>query len=225
MDTELYKALLEKPLAMHVPGLTQAQDAQQEINNAIDALGGLNNTLPSGEIVNLDKIEKAQSQLNAAMTQIHSATAQMQYVADNAIWLSSKANLVSSLDHAIGLPVSSCFNANTVFDVISGSLDTFFSEGMRVAHALSNKVKECISGSLSWEELEKIINTAIDKINKVKVAINEKVESCKRALKEFEDKIMNSSIATTLRGIYNNPCTKAVLDSTLPPDIKAVLNR
>ncbi|WP_367971606.1 hypothetical protein RJD38_21190 [Vibrio scophthalmi] len=218
MNIDIYKALGNGPITMTCPGLDGAKAAQGQTNDAIRKLNALG--LDELQEVDLELINRVESKLGAANTAMDGAMGHMQHLADNALWLSSKSNMVATLDKMAGLPVSSCVNTEKVFGPIAGASDKLFAAGSEVASNISQKVDDYLSGSLDLPEFESFLSDVGGLIDDATAKFDAMVAEGKAIIAEFEKKIMDSSFANAIDAVWNNPCTQAIMQSTLPDDIK-----
>ncbi|WP_418113394.1 hypothetical protein RJD40_10600 [Vibrio scophthalmi] len=218
MNIDVYKVLGSGSMSMTCPGINEAKAAQSTTNEAIRKLNALG--LDELQEVDIALITQIESKLSAATSAMDRTMSHMQSLADNALWLSSKSNMVSTLDTMAGLPVSSCVNTDKVFGPIAGGADKLFTAGSEVASAIGQKVDDYLSGAMSALELEEYLSGVSGLIDDCTAQFDAMVAEGKAIIDEFEQKIMNSGIASAIDAVWNNPCTQAIMQATLPDDIK-----
>ncbi|MBE8578713.1 hypothetical protein [Vibrio sp. OPT18] len=218
MNIDIYKALGNGPITMTCPGLDGAKAAQNQTNDAIRKLNALG--LDELQEVDLELINRIESKLGAANTAMDGAMGHMQHLADNALWLSSKSNMVATLDQMAGQSGSPCSNANKIFGPINGDSNMLFSTTLNIATSIAQKVDDYLSGVLDLPEFESFLSSVGCLIDDATAKFDVMVAEGKATIAEFEKKIMDSSFANTIDAVWNNPCTQAIMQSTLPDDIK-----
>ncbi|HHP0469577.1 TPA: hypothetical protein ACRZ6V_001233 [Vibrio harveyi] len=218
MNIDVYKALGNKPIQMKCPGLDEAKGAQNVTNDAIRKLQDLG--LDDMQEVDLEVINRIEQKLATANTAMNGAMGHMQNLADNAMWFASKSNLVSSLDTMAGFPVAPCVNTSALFGPINGVAAEIFSKVDTLAQTISTKIEGYLSGALDAIELEQYLSSVGEFIDDATAKFDKMVADGKALIDEFEQKVMNSSIASAIDALWNNPCTQAILGATLPDDIK-----
>ena len=221
MNIDVYKKLNDGPLVMKCPGLDEAKQTQNGINDVISKLRSLGLDPTNG--VNIALITQIEEKLNLSILAMDRNMGYMQSLADDAIWLSSKTNLISTLDDMAGLPVSSCVNADALFAPLTGGASALYDAASQLSQNIIQKIDDFLSGVSDLAELEAFLNTLSGLIDASIATFDSMVSEGKAMISAFEKKIMNSSVASAIDSVWDNPCTQAILQETLPDDIKDIL--
>lgn len=218
MNIDVYKALGNKPIQMKCPGLNEAKAAQAQVNTAIQKLKTLG--LDEMQEIDMEVINALENKLNLVNTSVDNTMGHMQNLSDNAMWFASKSNMISSLDIMAGLPVAPCVNTSSLFGPITGGASVLFGQMDSHIQTMIEKIDAYLSGALDALELERYLSSAGSVVSELTAKFNTMVEDGNALIAEFEQKMMNSSIASSLDALWSNPCTQSILDATLPDDIK-----
>ncbi|MCX2788352.1 hypothetical protein [Vibrio sp. Sgm 5] len=218
MNIDVYKALGSKPIQMKCPGLDEAKAAQTQVNTVIQKLQALG--LDEMQEIDMEVINVLEDKLSLVNTSVDNTMGHMQNLSDNAMWFASKSNLVSTLDTMAGFPVAPCVNTSALFGPINGVAAEIFSKVDTLAQTISIKIESYLSGALDAIELELYLSGVGELIDDTTAKFDKMVADGKALIDEFEQKVMNSSIASAIDALWSNPCTQSILDATLPDDIK-----
>jgi prophage DNA circulation protein len=221
MNIDVYKKLNDGPLVMKCPGLDEAKQTQNGINDVISKLRSLGLDPTNG--VNIALITQIEEKLNLSISAMDRNMGYMQSLADDAIWLSSKTNLISTLDDMAGLPVSSCVNTDALFAPLTGGANALYDAASQLSQRIMQKIDDFLSGASDLVDFEAFLNTLSGLIDSSIATFDSMVSEGKAMISAFEAKIMNSSVASAIGSVWDNPCTQAILETILPDDIKDLL--
>ncbi len=221
MNIDVFKKLNEGPLVMKCPGLDEAKRTQNNTNDAIDKLHSLG--LDPLHTIDINLILQIEEKLNLSISAMDRNMGYMQKLADDAIWLSSKTNLISTLDTMAGLPVSSCVNTDELFAPLTGGATALYEAADQLSSEIIQKIEDFISSIIDVEELEAYLRTLSDLITPIITNFDSMVSSGNAMINSFNQKITNSSVASSIDSVWSNSCTKAVMQAVLPDDIKSLL--
>lgn len=221
MNIDIYKKLNEVPLLMKCPGLDTAKASQDGINDVISKLRLLG--LDISNNVDIELITNVEQKLNLSISAMDRNMGYMQSLADDAIWLSSKTNLVSSLDDMAGLPVSDCVNTSSLFAPITGGASILYNAASELSNNITQQIVDFLAGASDAAALNTYLGTLSEIIDAMTAPFDAMIDEGKALLNALEQKIMNSAIAGSISSVWNNPCTQGILGATLPDEIKDML--
>lgn len=218
MNIDIYNKIKSGGLAMTSPSVDVGNQAISQLNKVSDALGPLESL--GVDLAVLDSVKASLSLANAGLT---GGVSHIASSASDSLRLGSLAAQANRLDAMVGSVPSSCFNTEALFATVNGAVDDAFNAINSVANDLSRKIADFISGDLSLSELELILSTVGDELKAGLDSISGMIDKELGLLAELGEKIQACSLAQSIEALWSNPCTQAVLDQTLPPDIKALL--
>lgn len=218
MNIDIYNKIKSGGLAMTSPSVGVGNQAISQLNQVSDALGPLESLG-----VDLAVLNSAKASLSLANASLTGGVSHIASTASDSLRLGSLAAQANRLDALVGSVPSSCFNTEALFATVNGAVDEAFNAINGVASDLSSKIADFISGNLSLAELESALSSIGDELQAGLDSIKGMIDKELALLTELGEKIQASSLAQSIEALWNNPCTQAVLDQTLPSDIKALL--
>ncbi len=219
MNINIYNQIRSTGLNMTSPAVGVGNAALAEVNAADAALQPLEDL----GVVDTDILQQARSSLGQANSSLTGGVSQIATTANDSLRLSGMAQQVNRVDALVGQVPSSCFNTEAMFASVNGACDELFNAVGDVAKQISDKVAAYLAGSVDLSELESFLSGVGSALQGSLDGLADKFASETALLQELKDKIEASSLAQSIEALWNNPCTQAVLDTTLPPDIKAHL--
>ncbi|MBF4249585.1 DUF7217 family protein [Vibrio anguillarum] len=219
MNIDIYNKIKSGGLVMTSPAVDVGNQALSQVNQADQAL----EPLESLGIIDLGVLQTARSALSLSNSSLTGSVTHIASTANDSLRLSSMAQQVNKLDALSNQVPSSCFNSEAMFASVNGACDELFNQIGGVASEISKKVSDYLSGLIDASELESYLAGVGGLLQGGIDGLASKLSSETGLLKEMAEKIQASSLAQSIEALWKNECTQGVLDTTLPPDIKALL--
>lgn len=219
MNIAIYNQIRSSGLNMTSPAVDVGNQAILAVNQADQAL----QPLEALGVIDTGILQSTKQSLQLANSSVTGSVSHIAGTAGDALRLSSMAQQVNKLDALSNAVPSSCFNTEALFSSVNGGCDEMFNGIGNIAGGISKKVADYIAGSISTSELEAYLSGVGADLQSGMDDLTNRLTSELELLTDLKDKIQSSSLAQSIESLWNNPCTKSVLDTTLPPDIKALL--
>lgn len=219
MNIDLYKHIQANGLNMTSPAVGIGNNALSAVNQADNALQPLENL----GLVDVNILQSARQTLNMANSSVTGTVSHIAQTANDSLRLSSMASQVNKLDALVNVVPSSCFNSEALFASVNGACDELLNSIADTSAQITNKVSDYLNGLIDTSALEAFLAGIGNSLQSFLDDLSAKLLAELELLNELKDKIQASSLAQSILALWNNPCTQAVLDTTLPPDIKALL--
>ncbi|WP_140347607.1 DUF7217 family protein [Vibrio parahaemolyticus] len=219
MNIDIYNKIRTSGLSMTSPAVDVGNQALNQVNQADQALQPLENL----GVIDLGVLQDARNALSSANNGLTGSVSHIANTANDSLRLSSMAQQVNKLDALSNQVPSSCFNSEALFASVNGACDELFNQIGSLASDISSKVADYFSGVISISELESFLSGIGGMLSEAVDGLASKLAAESELLNEMAEKIKASSLAQSIEALWKNECTQAVLDTTLPPDIKALL--
>lgn len=219
MNVDIYNKIRTAGLDMSSPAIGVGNQAISAVNQADQAL----QPLEALGVIDSNLLQGVRSSLNLANGSLIGSVSHITSTANDALRLSSMAQQVNKLDALSSAVPSSCFNTEALFASVNGACDEMFDGIGGMANDISKKVSDYLLGVISSSELEAFLSGISSEIQAGIDFLSDRLESETALFSELKDKVLASSLAQSIESLWNNPCTQSILETTLPPDIKALL--
>lgn len=219
MNIDLFKKIQSGGLSFSSPSIGVGNQAISAVNQADNAL----RPLESLGVVNPDILASTRQLLSSANGSLLGNVSQITAMSNDTLRLSSMAQQANRLDALTNQVPSSCFNTEALFATVNGACDEFFNVIGDAANSIVEKVAAYFSGSMSSSALESFLSGIAEMFHSAMNSIAERFAAEQRFLADMKNKLMASSLAQSIEALWNNDCTRAALDKTLPENIKALL--
>ncbi|MDD9157001.1 hypothetical protein PVK64_12520 [Aliivibrio sp. S4TY2] len=220
LNLNIYQHIMNNGLTISNP----AVNAGRETSNQLMALEmALNN--PALDLLGIDLtvLTSARDSIASTNTNIIGSVNAMATTADNAIQMSSMAQQVNRLDAMSSGISSSCSNTTELFGSIQGENDAAFAIVYESARALVQGIIDVMGGLIALDEFETLLTTLSDYMSVADGEISSLLSKEAAKVLEIKNKITSSAIAQTIAMLWDNPCSKAVMNDVLPDEIKRLL--
>lgn len=220
LNLNIYQHIMNNGLTISNPAVNAGRKTSKQLmalekalnNPALDLLG-----------INLAVLTSARDRIASTNTNITGSVNAMATTADNAIQMSSMAQQVNRLDAMSDAVPSSCSNTTELFGSIQGENDTAFATVDKAANALSQAITDFMSGAIELDEFETLLTTQSNYMSAADSKISSLLNKEAAKASEIKNKIKSSAIAQNIAMLWNNPCSKAVMNDVLPDEIKGLL--
>lgn len=221
LNLDIYQLIMSNGLKISNP----AVNAGRETSNQLMALEtALNNPALDLLGVDLTVLTSARDSIASTNTNITGSVNAMATTADNAIQMSSMAQQVNRLDALSEAVPVSCSNTTELFGSIQGENDAAFAVVDESASALFQAITDFMSGVIELDEFETLLTTLSDYMSAADREISSLLGKEAAKALEVKNKITSSAIAQNIAMLWDNPCSKAVMNDVLPDDIKRLLS-
>jgi len=219
-NSDLYKAIQSGGLNLSSPSIIVG-------NSAIAKLDELNLALdnPQLELLMVDPllIESTKTAVENAKTSASGSVGHMSKIANEALQISSATKAVNTLDAKVDGVAAGCSNTTNVFGSIQGESDADFDELAATAEELIVGIDDFIATQIELDVFEQLMRDISARlattIAKVATLINkEQVQYT-----DVVGKLQSLSQSQQVDRLWQDPCTKAVMETVLPDELKDLL--
>lgn len=212
LNTQLYQKL-RGGLAVTSPATAVISDASGNIGTAKAQL----NQLPGGAGDSyIAQLDAAQSQLNAANGHIEGQKAAV-------LTQLGQADLVNRLDETSDQVPAGCMNTLGGTGMLTGEFNDQFQGIADKAAAMSQAVADYLSGAIDLSQLQGLLDGFGSDLDGFGSSLSSGLSSELALLAELKEKVLAMSQSQAIENLWSNPCSKAVLEQTLPDDVKGLL--
>ncbi|OCH21594.1 DUF7217 family protein [Aliivibrio logei] len=220
LNLDIYQLIMSNGLKISNP----AVNAGRETSNQLMALEtALNNPALDLLGVDLTVLTSARDSIASTNTNITGSVNAMATTADNAIQMSSMAQQVNRLDALSGAVPASCSNTTELFGSIQGENDAAFAVINKAVSALFQAINDFIGGLIDVDAFATWLATITDTLSLADSDIAALLSKELAKANEIKNKITSSAIAQNIAMLWDNPCSKSVMNDVLPDDIKRLL--
>ncbi|MGI2068107.1 DUF7217 family protein [Shewanella sp. MF08487] len=219
MNIDLFKKIQSGGLSFSSPSIGVGNQAISAVNQADNALS----PLESLGVVNPGILSSTRQLLSSTNGSLLGNVSQITAMSNDTLRLSSMAQQANKLDALTNQVPSSCFNTEALFATVNGACDEFFNAIGDAANSIIEKVAAYFSGSMSSSALESFLSGIAEIFQSALSSIADRFSAEQSFLTDMKNKLMASSLAQSIESLWNNDCTRAALDMTLPDNIKALL--
>ncbi|KEQ11284.1 hypothetical protein GZ77_26080 [Endozoicomonas montiporae] len=215
LNKELYDKILGDGLNIQSPADAEISQASDQLSTAIEELEQL-----SALGVDVDdaiaSLQSTQSELDGASSHINNQKPELTRQL-------GQADMVNRLD-AVGSDIpSGCFNTAGSTGMITGGFNDLFSGIGSGAADISKAIARYLNGEISESELLALLGGLTSSMGGLVASIGKAIAGENSLLAELARKVSAMSLSQQLSGLWGNPCSQAVLDQTLPEDVKDLL--
>lgn len=220
LNLNIYQHIMNNGLTISNPAVDAGRETSSQLmaletalsNPALDLLG-----------IDLAVLTSARDSIASTNTNITGSVNAMATTADSAIQMSSMAQQVNRLDAMSDAVPSSCSNTTELFGSIQGENDAAFAVVDESASALSQAIIDFMGGVIELDEFETLLTTLSDYMSAADGDISSLLSKETAKASEIKNKITSSAIAQNIAMLWDNPCSKAVMNDVLPDEIKGLL--
>lgn len=219
MNDDLYNEILENGLGLNSPSLDLTSGAITTLNNANDAVDSLPIAVPPVDGVTQELVDNTHAAINSSKSIMTDAQSQMQNNLDNVF---STINSASSVNRLEGL--SGCINLTNATGTLMGEADEFINGISATAQLQIDAISDYLDGAIDTTEITQLLNDLNSDYSSYETAFKALLDKELELLNDMANKLQSSSLAKSLELLWSDPCAQAILDQTLSPDIKDILN-
>ncbi|PMT73889.1 hypothetical protein C1S86_24355 [Vibrio parahaemolyticus] len=219
MNDDLYNEILENGLGLNSPSLDLTSGAITTLNNANDAVDSLPIAVPPADGVTQELVDNTHAAINSSKSIMTDAQSQMQNNLDNVF---STINSASSVNRLEGL--SGCINLTNATGTLMGEADEFINGISATAQLQIDAISDYLDGAIDTTEITQLLNDLNSDYSSYETAFKALLDKELELLNDMANKLQSSSLAKSLELLWSDPCAQAILDQTLSPDIKDILN-
>ncbi len=219
MNDDLYNEILENGLGLNSPSLDLTSGAITTLNNANDAVDSLPIAVPPADGVTQELVDNTHAAINSSKSIMTDAQNQMQNNLDNVF---STINSASSVNRLEGL--SGCINLTNATGTLMGEADEFINGISATAQLQIDAISDYLAGAIDTTEITQLLNDLNSDYSSYETAFKALLDKELELLNDMANKLQSSSLAKSLELLWSDPCAQAILDQTLSPDIKDILN-
>ncbi|EJB8454803.1 hypothetical protein MW332_004646 [Vibrio parahaemolyticus] len=219
MNDDLYNEILENGLGLNSPSLDLTSGAITTLNNANDAVDSLPIAVPPADGVTQELVDNTHAAINSSKSIMTDAQSQMQNNLDNVF---STINSASSVNRLEGL--SGCINLTNATGTLMGEADEFINGISATAQLQIDAISDYLAGAIDTTEITQLLNDLNSDYSSYETAFKALLDKELELLNDMANKLQSSSLAKSLELLWSDPCAQAILDQTLSPDIKDILN-
>ena len=219
-NPDLYKAIQSGGLTLSSPSIGIAKNATSELDALSVALDD-----PSLELMFIDPaiLTSTKNAVKAANLSANSSMSHMTTTANNSLQTSSLTKAINTLDAKVdGLP-SGCTNTANLFGSIQGESDSDFTELTAFASELIKGLGDFLSGLIDKDELELMMGSISESLGTTVANVESLIKKEVGHLGELINKQQALALSQSIERLFNDDCTKSIMDTVLPPEIKDLL--
>lgn len=218
LNLDVYKHITANGLKLTSPSVELGQ-------NSVDKLRETKAALEPLKLIGVDLsvLEKAESALTAADTATSSSVANIASSVSNSLQLAQLGQQVNRLDAMENNQPSSCSNTEAIMSSSNGACDEFFEGICDVAAKAGKAIADFTVGLIDKTQLEATLSSIEKSLKPYLDPLKKHMDKELALLNELNEKMQASALAQTISALWNNPCTKAAIINTLPPEIKRLL--
>lgn len=212
LNTQLYQKL-RGGLAVTSPATAAISGASNDIGNAKQQLSQLPGGL--GDVY-IAKLDTAQMQINKANGHIEGQKSTV-------LTQLGQADMVNRLDTFTDQVPAGCMNTLGATGMLTGAFNDLFQGMADNASAMSKALADYLSGAIDLSRLQSLLDGLGSELDGFGDKLSSGLSKELALLAELKEKVQAMSQSQALENLWNNPCAKAVLDQTLPDDVKGLL--
>lgn len=212
LNAQLYQKL-RGGLAVTSPATAVISGASGNIGNAKAQL----NQLPGG------LGDTYVAQLDTAQSKIIAVNGHIEGQKTTVLTQLGQSDLVNRLDSVADKVPAGCMNTLAGTGLLTGEFNDQFQGMADQALAMSQAVADYLSGAIDLSQLQGLLAGLGSELDAMGDAIESALSKELALLAELKEKVIAMSQSQALTSLWNNPCTRAILDQTLPDDVKGLL--
>ena len=220
MSDALYDEIVTNGLGLSSPSIAVADNSISDLNSVNSALDALPIATPPAPGFTQEWVDSAKAPVNSSVVELSSAQTTMQTNCDNvftSIQMSSSVNRIEG--------VQGCGDLTNVTGSIMGELDPMFNAISQTAQSQLDLINSFLAGALDINDFMSQFDALGASYQSSLDAIQNQFDKESALLSDMVNKVTSSSLAKSVSLLWNDPCAQAVLDNTLSPDVKDILNQ
>lgn len=220
MSDALYDEIVTNGLGLSSPSISVADESITQLNSVNTALDSLPIAVPPAPGFTQEWVDSAKAPVNSSVVELSSAQTTMQTNCDNvftSIQMSSSVNRIEG--------VQGCGDLTNVTGSIMGELDPMFNAISQTAQSQLDLINSFLAGALDINDFMNQFDVLGASYQSSLDAIQNQFDKESSLLSDMMNKVTSSSLAKSVSLLWNDPCAQAVLDNTLSPDVKDILNQ
>ena len=219
-NPNLYKALQSGGLTLSSPSIGIAKSATAEL----DALSvALDDPLLELMLVDPSILTSTRNAVKVANYSANSSMSHMTTTVNNSLQTSSLTKAINTLDSMVdGLP-SGCTNTANLFGSIQGESDSDFTELTGFASELTEGLGDFLFGVIDKDELELMMGSISESLGTTVANVESLIKKEVSHYGELINKQQALALSQSIERLFNDDCTKSIMDTVLPQGIKDLL--
>ncbi|MDD9174501.1 hypothetical protein PVK63_06400 [Aliivibrio sp. S2TY2] len=219
MDLDIYNTIKDKGLRLSSPSLGVITETTNELNRAMAAVNRLPVLIPPALVgVPESLVTKMTDSLTDALATTTQSTLSIQESLNNVFSSITQSSLVNNLESVDG-----CANLTELTGSVTGEIDDFLHEMKSIAAAQIQHIEDYLANVIDEGELGAFLDALIAKFEPLKNSITSIFDKEKALFSDMKNKLASASQANMISELWNNPCSKMLLEQTLPDDLKELL--
>lgn len=218
LDLDLYSYIHQNGMKLVSPATDIANQSIGALTNVEQLLNPI--SLPG---VDLDVIERTKNAISSANMSMNNTISHISANVNKTLSISSIASQANQIDAFLGGVPSSCFNTDAIMGMVMGAANDLLSYIGDKANQINKAIADFMAGLTDSSQLDAFLSSLSDEIDDLISSVEAFVNAEKALWDEVIEKIKASSLAQTLTQLWNNPCTRAILEQTVPDDMKQFL--
>lgn len=219
-NSDLYKKIQSGGLALSSPSIDLAAQSTAQ-------LGALTGALSNPKLIELGVssgfISSTIASIESSAVAANASVAHMTQTANNSLEMSSQTMGVNKLDAMADGIAQGCDNTMNLFASIQGDSDAFFNDIESQTNALMNSINDLLAGRINLSAFESAINSCLSEVATAVASVDNLIAKEKAHYGEVLNKMKSLSAAQAIDRLWQNDCTKALMETVLPDDIKGLL--
>lgn len=222
MNKDIYNIIKDKGLRLSSPTFGIISDTTKELETVLADINKLPVITPP--LVMTGVPQSLVDSMNQSVTSAISCTTQAATnIHDNLNNLFTSITQ-NSLVNMIDGDMQSCSNLLNLTGSVTGEIDSFLESIKAVATQQIQYISDYLAGRITELDLQSYLDDLMDQLEPFKNSIETIFEKEKALFLDLKNQIESSTMAKMIEQVWNNPCAQAILDKTLPADIKGLLN-
>ena len=220
MDLDIYNTIKDKGLRLSSPTFGVITETTGELNLAMAAVNRLPVLIPPALVgVPESLVTNMTNSLTGALATTAQSTLNIQDSLNNVFSSITQSSLVNNLEGVR----NSCAGLTELTGSITGEIDGFLNEMKSIATALIKHINDYLAGLIDESELGAFLDALMAKLDPLKNRITSIFDKEKALFSEMKNKLASSGLASMVSNLWDNPCSKVLLEQMLPDDLKELL--
>ncbi|NAW59641.1 MULTISPECIES: DUF7217 family protein [unclassified Vibrio] len=219
MNDDLYNEILQNGLGLNSPSLTLTSSTLTTLGNANTAVDSLPIAAPPADGVTQELVDATHAAINGSLVCTAASQNQMQTHLDQLFATINCASGVNRIEDVQG-----CDYLMNATGSLLGDIDEFLNGMTTTAQQQMDAIARYVSGEIDTAAITQILTDLNGAYAGFESRINAILASELTLMSDLTKKLQSSSLAKSVSLLWSDPCAQAVLDHTLSPDIKDILN-
>lgn len=219
MNDELYNEILQNGLGLNSPSLDLASGTLSTLDDASAAVDTLPIAVPPADGVTQALVDDTHAAIDGASSVVTDSRSQMQSSLDSVITTINSAGSVNRIEDIDG-----CDYLTNATGSLMGDADEFLTGITNNAQAQIDAIAQYLAGDITTAEITQMLTDLNAAYKPFEDSVKGILANELALANDMVKKIQSSSLSKTIELLWSDPCAKAVLDQTLSPEIKDILN-